>query len=109
MTNRASTPAYRLLTRHPSPPPLTRSVWDVAEDLVFRKVEESDASAFSRLVGGPPQAWGVLWLFVSVIFFAAGLIIGIVAFKEPLKQQQSEDFLNTRRGLRDDFVVLRPR
>ncbi|PWN28940.1 hypothetical protein BDZ90DRAFT_250187 [Jaminaea rosea] len=85
------------------------SVWDVAEDLVFRKVEESDASAFSRLVGGPPQLWGVFWLFISVVFFAAGLVIGIVAFKEPLKQQQSEDFLNTRRGLRDDFVVLRPR
>ena len=42
------------------------SVWDILDDLVFRKVNESDASAFSKLVGGAPQCWGVIWLIVSV-------------------------------------------
>lgn len=81
------------------------SCFDILEDLVFRKVEESDASAFSRLVGGSPQAWGVLWFLISVVFFAAGLIIGIVAFKTSISDQRADNFLNTR----DDYVVLMPR
>jgi len=50
------------------------SVWDIMDDLIFRKVNESDASAFSRLVGGPPQAWGAFWLIISVGFFACGIL-----------------------------------
>ncbi|CAO1631562.1 unnamed protein product [Parajaminaea phylloscopi] len=72
------------------------SIWDIIEDLVLRKHNDSDASAFSRLVGGAPQMWGVLWAFISVAFFALGMIVGILAFKDPLKTQQSDDFLNTR-------------
>lgn len=71
------------------------SVWDICDDLIFRKVHESDASAFSRLVGGPPQLWGFIWLLVSVIFFAAGIIIGIVAFKDTFAEQRADNFLDT--------------
>ena len=40
------------------------SLWDIVEDLVVRKVNESDATQFSRLCCGgclPPQAWGAIW------------------------------------------------
>ncbi|PWN97243.1 hypothetical protein FA09DRAFT_330880 [Tilletiopsis washingtonensis] len=78
------------------------SVWDICDDLIFRKVNESDATAFAKVVGCcPPQVWGVVWLLVSVIFFAAGIIIGIVAFKTPLRTQKADNFLNTR-----DFGLL---
>lgn len=58
------------------------SVWDICDDLIFRKVNESDASAFSKLVGGPPQMWGVFWLIISIAFFAGGIIVGWVTFYE---------------------------
>ncbi|CEH15410.1 hypothetical protein CBOM_03725 [Ceraceosorus bombacis] len=73
------------------------SLWDICDDLIFRKVNESDATAFAKVVGCfPPQLWGVLWLIISLVFFAAGIIIGIVAFKDPLSEQRADDFLNTR-------------
>lgn len=81
------------------------SIWDIIEDLVLYKHNDSDASAFSRLVGGPPQMWGVLWAFISVGFFALGMIVGILAFKDTIQQQQSDNFLNTR----SEYVLLRPR
>ena len=57
------------------------SVWDIADDLIFRKVEQSDASQFAKLVGGPAKMWGVLWALISISFFAAGILVGIAAFK----------------------------
>ncbi|EPQ26858.1 uncharacterized protein PFL1_05493 [Pseudozyma flocculosa PF-1] len=78
------------------------SVWDICDDLIFRKVNESDATAFSKVVGCcPPQVWGVIWLFISLGFFAAGIVIGIVAFKTPIAEQQADNFLdvNLKRSL----------
>lgn len=81
------------------------SIWDIIEDLVLYKHNDSDASAFSRLVGGPPQMWGVLWAAISVVFFALGMIIGILAFKDSFNTQQSDDFLNTR----SEYALIRLR
>jgi len=51
------------------------SVWDICDDLIFRKVNESDASAFARLVGCcPSQVWGVVWFLISVAFFVGGVL-----------------------------------
>jgi len=75
------------------------SVWDIMDDLVFRKVNESDASQFAKLCPGiPSQVWGVIWLIISVVFLAAGILAGLAAFKETESQQEkaSEDFLPTR-------------
>ncbi|KAJ1022089.1 hypothetical protein NDA18_005323 [Ustilago nuda] len=77
------------------------SVWDICDDLIFRKVNESDASAFSKVVGGAPQFWGVVWLLISVAFFGAGIVVGILAFKTPMAEQQADNFLdiNLKRSL----------
>jgi hypothetical protein len=34
--------------------------------------------------------WGVLWLIIALIFFAAGLIVGLVAFKQSAEQQKED-------------------
>lgn len=61
------------------------AIWDIVEDLVIRKVNESDASAFSRLCCKgclPPQAWGFIWFVISLIFVIAGVIAAIYTFKD---------------------------
>ncbi|KAJ3334064.1 hypothetical protein HDU76_011588 [Blyttiomyces sp. JEL0837] len=61
------------------------SVWDIIEDLVIRKVNESDASHFSRICCHgclAPQAWGVIWFIISILFIAAGVIAALVVFKD---------------------------
>lgn len=61
------------------------SLWDIIEDLVARKVNESDASQFSHLCCGgciPAQLWGVLWFLVSVCFLALAVIAALLVFKE---------------------------
>jgi F0F1-type ATP synthase membrane subunit c/vacuolar-type H+-ATPase subunit K len=34
--------------------------------------------------------WGVLWLIIALIFFAAGIIVGLVAFKQSAAQQKED-------------------
>lgn len=72
------------------------ALWDVIDDTITRKVNTSDASAFADICGCcPSQVWGVIWLIIAFCFFALGLIIGLVAFKESAAQQaqDSKNFL----------------
>jgi len=60
------------------------SLWDIVEDLVFRKVNESDATKFAKLWRVcPAQCCGFIWFIISLIFLAGGVIAGIAAFKDP--------------------------
>ncbi|WFD36068.1 hypothetical protein MCUN1_002939 [Malassezia cuniculi] len=71
------------------------SVWDIFDDLVLRKVNESDASAFARVVGCcPAQVWGFIWLLISIAFFVGGILVGIVVFTTPVSEQQASNFLD---------------
>ncbi|GBE82772.1 peptidase M50B-like-domain-containing protein [Sparassis latifolia] len=66
-------------------------LWDVIDDTIARKVNSSDASAFADICGCcPSQVWGVVWLIIAGCFFAAGIIVGIVVFKESAAQQASD-------------------
>ncbi|KAI0045139.1 hypothetical protein FA95DRAFT_1495908 [Auriscalpium vulgare] len=66
-------------------------VWDVIDDTIARKVNTSDASAFADICGCcPSQVWGVIWLIIACAFFAAGIIVGLVAFKESTAQQKAD-------------------
>jgi len=65
------------------------SLWDIVEDLVLRKVNESDATKFAKYTGFmSPRFWGFVWFVVSLIFCAAAVILGIVIFNIPGVQQQ---------------------
>lgn len=59
-------------------------LWDILDDLVFRKAYESDASKFAKLCGLSSQTWGVIWFLISLIFFVGAILIALVAFKRRL-------------------------
>lgn len=74
------------------------SVWDICDDLILRKVNESDASVFAQRYGGSSQCWGVIWSIVSLVFMIGGIIAGLAAFPESASQQEddSKKFIPTR-------------
>ncbi|KAI9243904.1 peptidase M50B-like-domain-containing protein [Phascolomyces articulosus] len=65
-------------------------LWDILDDLVFRKAYGSDATKFAELYGLSSRTWGVIWFFVSVVFFAGGILVGLVAFKETAEEQERQ-------------------
>ncbi|KZP32601.1 hypothetical protein FIBSPDRAFT_925090 [Athelia psychrophila] len=66
-------------------------VWDVIDDTVLRKENASDASAFAHVCGCcPSQVWGFIWTIIAGIFFAAGIIVGLVAFKQSAAEQKAD-------------------
>lgn len=67
-------------------------LWDILDDLVFRKAYESDASKFAKLCGNcmSSRIWGVLWFIISLIFFVSGILIGLAAFKQDMQTQQQQ-------------------
>lgn len=66
------------------------SVWDICDDLILRKVNESDASVFAKRYGGSSQCWGVIWSVISVLVMAVGIIIGLAAFSQSFAQQEED-------------------
>ena len=68
------------------------------DDLILRKVNESDASVFAQRYGGSSQCWGVIWSFISLAFMVGGILAGIAAFPETENQQEddSKKFIPTR-------------
>lgn len=74
------------------------SVWDICDDLILRKVNESDASVFAKRYGGSSQCWGVVWSIISLLFMVCGIVAGIAAFPESFSEQEkdSEKFIPTR-------------
>lgn len=66
-------------------------LWDVIDDTIARKVNGSDAYSFAEICGCcPSQVWGVIWLIQAFIFFAGGILVGLVAFKQTTAQQESD-------------------
>jgi len=60
-------------------------LWDTIDDTIKRKVNTSDASAFAEICGCcSSQVWGVIWLIIAFIFFAAGVLVGLAVFKVEL-------------------------
>ncbi|TFK34891.1 peptidase M50B-like-domain-containing protein [Crucibulum laeve] len=66
-------------------------LWDVIDDTLARKVHTSDASAFADICGCcPSRVWGFIWLIQAFIFFALGVIVGLVSFKQTAEQQKDD-------------------
>lgn len=91
------------------------ALWDVIDDTIRRKVNTSDASAFADICGCcPSRVWGVIWLIIAFIFFAAGVIVGLAVFKESAAEQRTaaEKFLpgpgstNAASQLTQSYCVL---
>jgi hypothetical protein len=59
------------------------SLWDIVEDLVVRRVNESDATQFAKYTGCcVPQFWGLIWFLISLVFLAAGVLAGLIVFRD---------------------------
>ncbi|KAI9336562.1 peptidase M50B-like-domain-containing protein [Obelidium mucronatum] len=61
------------------------SLWDICEDLVFRKVNESDASQFARLccrgaIGA--RVWGAIWFLISLLFLTIAVVAALYTWKD---------------------------
>ncbi|GAA5883786.1 hypothetical protein JCM16303_002370 [Sporobolomyces ruberrimus] len=74
------------------------SLFDICDDLIFRKVNESDASVFAKRYGGSSQCWGVIWVIISFALAACGIIAGLAVFKDSFSEQaqRGKEFLPTR-------------
>lgn len=74
------------------------SVWDICDDLILRKVNESDASVFARRYGGSSKFWGFIWCIISICLLVASIVAGLAAFPESWQQQEndSSNFIPTR-------------
>lgn len=66
------------------------SIWDIGDDLIFRKVNSSDASVFAERYGGSSRCWGVIWSVISVCFMAVGIVVGLAAFSQSFEQQRED-------------------
>ena len=73
------------------------SVWDICDDLILRKVNESDASQFAKRYGGSSRCWGAIWSVISLCFMIAGILAGIAAFPQTFEEQDkdSQNFIPT--------------
>jgi hypothetical protein len=66
------------------------SVWDICDDLILRKVNESDASVFAKRYGGSSQCWGILWSLISLCLMVFGILAALAAFKQSFQQQEDD-------------------
>ena len=73
------------------------SVWDICDDLIWRKINTSDATQFAKRYGGSSQCWGVIWSIISILVMAVGIVAGIAAFGQSTEQQikDSQGFIPT--------------
>ncbi|GAA5974996.1 hypothetical protein JCM11641_006795 [Rhodosporidiobolus odoratus] len=74
------------------------SAYDICDDLIFRKVNKSDASVFAERYGGASVCWGVIWVIFSLAMLICGILGGLAAFKDSFSEQAAagKDFLPTR-------------
>ncbi|GAA6022857.1 hypothetical protein JCM8202_003743 [Rhodotorula sphaerocarpa] len=74
------------------------SVWDQFDDLVFHKINASDVCAFqTEYPWMPAQVWGAIWTSISCAGLVAGVLGGVVLFKQDFTEQylDSRSFLPT--------------
>ncbi|KZV71567.1 hypothetical protein PENSPDRAFT_684497 [Peniophora sp. CONT] len=74
------------------------AVWDVTDERIFRKPNDSDCTQWALLCPGiPSHVWAIIWIMFEVAVLIGFVLIGIVAFKlspEEL-QAQADTFLPT--------------
>ncbi|KAI9632454.1 peptidase M50B-like-domain-containing protein [Dioszegia hungarica] len=77
------------------------TIWDIVDDTLARKVNSSDASEYANLIGCcSSRFWGAFWLLQSILFFGAGLMVGLAVFKDDFETQaqKADNFLGGSPG-----------
>ncbi|KAJ2002722.1 hypothetical protein GGI04_001331 [Coemansia thaxteri] len=57
------------------------SLWDIIDDTLCRKVNESDATKFAQKTHCSSRCCGFIWLLVSLVFLVAAILLGIAFLK----------------------------
>ncbi|KAJ1897960.1 hypothetical protein LPJ66_003048 [Kickxella alabastrina] len=58
------------------------SLWDIVDDTVRRKSNESDATKFAQRTHCSSRCCGMLWLLVSLIFLVGAILLGLAFLKD---------------------------
>ncbi|KAI9504990.1 hypothetical protein GGI25_001777 [Coemansia spiralis] len=56
-------------------------LWDIVDDTVRRKVNESDATKFAKKMHCSSRCCGLLWLLLSLAFLVAAILLGLAFLK----------------------------
>ncbi|PWN37895.1 uncharacterized protein FA14DRAFT_115716, partial [Meira miltonrushii] len=64
-------------------------LWDIADDFVFRKSNESDIALFARMSRASTQIWILFWLFITMAFVSLAIVGGLHFFDKSLEAQKA--------------------
>lgn len=85
----------------------TYSIYDIYDDCIRRTVEDSDAYKFAQLCRrsvcfcfSSSRVVGIVWDILAVLFLAAAIIGGMLAFPQTEAQQRkdSDNFVDASPG-----------
>ena len=55
------------------------AIYDIYDDLISRRVNESDSSQLAKLVPGTSsRCWGFIWAVLAISFFGIGIYLCLV-------------------------------
>lgn len=63
------------------------SLFDILSDVVYNTIEGSDASQFSKLVGGFAPLWGLLWFLLSALILIIAIAASLFLFR-PIEERR---------------------
>ncbi|RLN78615.1 hypothetical protein BBJ28_00011598, partial [Nothophytophthora sp. Chile5] len=58
------------------------SVYDIWDDLISRRVNESDASVFAKLTHTSSRCWGVIWGLIAVVSLVAAVYFNLLVAQD---------------------------
>ncbi|KAJ2726704.1 hypothetical protein GGI07_000428 [Coemansia sp. Benny D115] len=58
------------------------SLWDIVDDTLKRKVNESDATQFARKTHCSSRLCGFTWLLIALVFLVAAILLGLAFLKD---------------------------
>ncbi|KAJ2885257.1 hypothetical protein H4R27_001495 [Coemansia aciculifera] len=57
-------------------------LWDIVDDTLCRKVNESDATKFAQKTHCSSRCCGFIWLLVSLVFLVGAILLGVAFLKD---------------------------
>ena len=58
------------------------SVYDIWDDLISRRVNESDASVFAKLTHTSSRCWGVIWGLIALVTLVAAVYFNLLVAED---------------------------
>ncbi|GHJ84781.1 hypothetical protein NliqN6_1183 [Naganishia liquefaciens] len=65
-------------------------VWDYTDERFFDKLNASDCSQFSSLLGFPPSVWACIWILYSMLVYVAAIFAGIIVWKKTTEEMYED-------------------